>query len=467
MAPLAAVILAAGLSTRMRSKLTKVLHPLAGKEMLSYPIAAVKGCKASRLLVVRNPDQNDLGQYLRREGIREVVQKRALGTADAVQAAEPALSKFKGHVLIVCGDIPLVRSSDLSSFISAVRKAKAAMGIITIMLRDPAGYGRIVRDLDGKITRIVEEAEATPEEKNLREVNTGVYCVDSEWLFRSLKKVGRDNAKDEYYLTDLVGMALKDGVDVLGVPCERPENFLGINTRVDLARAAEIMRERINKRHMLGGVGILDFRHTEIEADVRIGADTKIMPCSFLLGKTRVGPGCIIENGVVLKDAAIGRDVHIKAHSVIENSRVADGATIGPFARIRPESRVGRKARVGNFVELKKCDLRDGAKANHLAYLGDASVGAKSNIGCGTITCNYDGAAKHRTVIGNGVFVGSDTQFIAPVRIGRGATIGAGSTITRDVPPDALALSRAEQRIVRRWTSRKKQLRKKRTSHRK
>lgn len=452
----AALILAAGQSIRMKSKRSKVMHPLAGRPVVSYSIAAAQGCGADRVMVARGPDQEDLKLYLKGQGIRDVVQEEALGTANAVQAAGRALSSFSGYVLVLCGDAPLVRPETLKEFVAKMALDEAVLGVVTMTLPDPAGYGRVVRDLDDEVIRIVEERDATGEERRTGEVNSGIICADRAWLFRTLRKIGRENVKGEFYLTDLVGIAVKEGAKVIGFVASPPEDFLGINTRVDLARAAELMRERINKRHMLGGVGILDHRHTHVDADVRIGEDTTVMPYSFLLGSTRVGSDCVIENGVVLKDAVVGDGVRVKSFSVVEESTVADGAVVGPFARIRPASKVGRGARVGNFVELKKCEMKEGAKANHLTYLGDAKVGAGANVGCGTITCNYDGFAKHRTVIGEGAFVGSGVQFVAPVRIGRGATIGAGSTITKDVPPDSLALSRAEQKIVRGWKPRRK-----------
>lgn len=458
MLKIATVILAAGQSTRMKSTRSKVLHDLSGRPVISYVIDAARNAAVStdRIVVVRGPDQDDLKGYLREIGIGDVVQKKALGTANAVEAAKKALRDFKGLVLVLCGDIPLVRPEIISSFLKDVHSKKAPLGVLTMVPDRPENYGRVVRDLDGRVIKIAEARDATEDELKIREVNSGILCFDCQWLFKSLGKIRCDNAKGEYYLTDLIGIALKEGITVRAFHGEPAGDFLGINTRLDLAGAGEIMRERINTGHMRDGVGILDCRHTNIDRDVTIGVDTTIMPYSFILGETKVGEGCIIENGVVIRDAVIGDGVHIKSYSVVEGSRIADGAVIGPFARIRPESKIGRKARVGNFVELKKCELKEGAKANHLTYLGDASVGAGANVGCGTITCNYDGSAKHRTVIGDGAFIGSDTQFVAPVRVGRGAVIGAGSTITKDVPAGALALSRADQKNVKGWAAKRR-----------
>jgi bifunctional UDP-N-acetylglucosamine pyrophosphorylase/glucosamine-1-phosphate N-acetyltransferase len=448
---LAAVVLAAGQSTRMKSRKSKVMHDLAGRPVLSYCIEAARECGADPIVVVRAPDQLDLKQFLNELGVEQVVQRAAKGTAHAVLSAQSKLSSFSGDVLVLCGDVPLVRTEALLAFVDEVRAKKAVLGVLTMTPSDPANYGRIVRDLDGRITRIVEARDATADELSLREVNSGIICADRSWLFHSLKKIRNNNAKGEYYLTDLVSIAIKESAPTIAHLCGPAEDFFGINDRVDLACVAEIMRERINKRLMLSGVGILDFRHTFIDYDVKIGNDTSVMPLAFLKGSTKIGAGCTIENGVILKNAVIGNNVHIKAYSVVEESTVSDGAVLGPFARVRPQSKVGPNARVGNFVELKKCIMKRGAKANHLTYLGDAIIGASANVGCGTITCNYDGVSKHRTVIGDNVFVGSDTQFIAPVNIGRNSIIGAGSTITKDVPRDSLALSRTAQTVVRGW----------------
>ena len=455
MARIAAVILAAGQSTRLKSKRSKVLHPLAGRPVVSYPIAAARGAGIREIIVVRGPAQEDLRLWLGERGIREAVQRQPLGTANAVQAAERALASFDGNVLILCGDAPLVRPEVLREFAATMEARQATLGVVTMTLPDPSGYGRIVRDLGDQFVKIVEHRDATEEERRIGEVNSGIICANRAWLFRTLRGVKSNNAKGEFYLTDLVSAAVGEGKQALAFHAAPPEDFLGINTRVELAEAGRLMRQRINRRHQLAGVGILDDLHTVVEADVRIGADTTVMPFAFLLGSTRIGADCTIENGAVLRDAVVGDNVHVKAYSVIESSAIADGAVVGPFARIRPDSKVGRGARVGNFVELKKTEMKAGAKAGHLTYLGDATVGAGANIGCGTITCNYDGRAKHRTVIGDGSFVGSDVQFVAPVRIGRGSVIGAGSTITGDVPAGALGIARAEQKVVRGYAARR------------
>jgi len=451
MKKLAAVVLAGGKSTRMKSRLTKVMHDLAGRPMISYVLDAADKVGANPVCVITNRHQKELNDYLKSRGAELAYQKEPLGTADAVISAKKVLRGFSGYVLILCGDVPLINPANLKDFSEQVRSKGASIGVLTMQLKNPGKYGRIVRDLDGHIITIVEEKDAACRELDIKEVNTGVFCVEKEWLFRALAKIEPKNAQGEYYLTDIVSMAIAEGKEVVSYIAPVAEDFIGINDRVQLARAAERMRERINQFYQMGGVGIVDYRHTYIDAGVSIGVDTEIWPHCFIQGKTRIGAGCRIENGVVIKDSVIGDGVHIKSFSVIENSRIEEEAVVGPFARVRPASRIGKRAKLGNFVEMKKADLGEGAKASHLAYLGDATIGAGANIGCGTITCNYDGKNKHRTVIGPGVFVGSDTQFVAPVKVGKGATIGAGSTITRNVPADALALSRPEQVVVKNW----------------
>lgn len=456
MSKTACVILAAGQSTRMKSKLSKVFCPIAGRPVISYPIAAAKGIKAERVVVVRGPRQDDLKRYLDTTPVKQVVQKQALGTAHAVASASKALAGFEGYVLILCGDVPLVRSEVLTEFFGAVATKQARVGVLTTTLINPFGYGRIVRDLDGEVTRIVEEKDASEKERSICEINTGIICAQSPWLFKALKKIDSCNAKGEFYLTDLIHMTVAEGAKVTGFHSVSNDDFIGINTRVDLALVSKIMRERINTTLMLNGVGILDATNTFVDADVKIGQDTNVMPYTFISGVSKIGADCTIENGVVIRNSVIGNGVHIKAHSVIEESIILEGAVIGPFARLRPSTRIGARARVGNFVELKKCELKEGAKANHLSYLGDATIGRGANIGCGTITCNYDGVNKHKTVIGDDAFIGCDTQFIAPINVGRGAVIGAGSTITKNVPAESLALSRVTQSTVKGWAKKRR-----------
>jgi bifunctional UDP-N-acetylglucosamine pyrophosphorylase/glucosamine-1-phosphate N-acetyltransferase len=448
---LAVVILAAGKSKRIKSSIPKVMHQLAGRPLITYPIEAAKKLGAGPILVVASPDHKELEAVVRSMGAGIVCQKQPLGTGHAVLQTRQALSKFKGYILILCGDVPLIRTETLDKFVREVLRQDARCGVLTMELKDPGDYGRIVRDLDGQFIRIVEAGDLRGEDASIREVNSGIFCVEKNWLFETLKKIRPVNSQNEYYLTDIIHYALGGGSKVIAIKTPEAKELLGVNTRRELSDLITAMRGRINERHMENGVGIMEPSQTYIDADVEIGRDTIIWPGTFILGKTRIGNGCTIENGVVLKNAKIDAGAHIKSYSVVEESIVGPGAQVGPFSRLRPGSKLGKNVKVGNFVEVKKSELKDGSKANHLTYLGDAQIGAKVNVGCGTITCNYDGAAKYPTIIGDGVFIGSDTQFVAPVRIGKGATIGAGSTITDDVPPHSLALSRAKQVIIRDW----------------
>lgn len=466
------LVLAAGKSIRMRSAVPKVLHEIAGRPLVSYPIEAARKAGANSIYVVVNKyNLEDFKEIpplckgrpggvekstsptpsLQRRGITFVTQKEARGTADAVMSARPALKNFDGYILIIPGDVPLITPDALKEFIKYVTGNGAACGVLTMELKDPSHYGRIIRDGSGRIKAIVEACDAAEEQLKITEVNSGIYCLRSPWVFEALSRVRAQNAKGEYYLTDLVGIAVGEDKPVVGLPASNPAECLGINTRQELAEAGRQMRVRILDRLMSDGVGILDPLHTYIDCDVVIESDTTIAPHTFIKGKTRIGKGSIIENGAVISDSVVGDGVTIKPYSVIDQSVIKDEAQVGPFARLRPGTVIERGARVGNFVEIKKSRLKAGAKANHLTYIGDALIGARVNVGCGTITCNYDGKNKHKTVIGDDVFVGSDVQFIAPVKIGKGAVIGAGSVITDDVPPGALAVARGKQVIKKNW----------------
>ncbi len=456
MSDIATVILAAGKSSRMKSALSKVVHPLAGKPVISYVIDAAVDVSDDNIIVVSSSKQRDLNDYLDENDIECVFQTKALGTGHAVKTALKSLQEFNGYILVLCGDVPLIQSQVLNSFVSDVKNKKSMLGVLTMIVKDPGSYGRIIRDLDGRIIKIVEAKEASEDELAIKEVNSGVLCFDCAWLKKAIKRLSNVNSKGEYYLTDLIGIALKEHFSISGYVAPNAHDFIGINDRVDMANARDTLKTRINKHHMQEGIGIWDYSNTHIDVAVTIGVDTEIMPYSFILGSTVIGTNCLIENGVTLNNVILGDNVHIKAHSHLDNCTVDEKAVIGPFARIRPQTKIGKHSKIGNFVEIKKCELKPGVKASHLSYLGDATIGADVNIGCGTITCNYDGTSKHHTTIGDRVFVGSDTQFIAPVSIGKGATIGAGSTITDDVAANTLALSRSEQKVVKGWKRREK-----------
>jgi len=415
--------------------------------MINYPLNVAKAIGSKKILVVTPPkNQESVVSHLKDFPFVKIVeQKKPLGTADAVKVCAPALNQEKGYVVILCGDTPLIKSETLKSFIARVKAVDATLGFVTTRVENPTGYGRVVRDAAEEVERIVEEKEATPAEKNIKEVNTGIYCVKSGWLFSVLKTLKPHPVTGEYYLTDIVEAAIEAGEKTVGFLSEDAEAFMGVNTPAHLALANEGMRDRIIGEWMAKGVSFLDPRHVYLESDVAIGAGTIIHPQVYLYGKTKIGKNCVIECGAILKNMIVGEGVHIKPYCVLEESRIENDAVVGPFARLRPGSHVGAQCRIGNFVELKKTKMGAGAKANHLSYLGDATIGAGTNIGCGTITCNYDGVKKHQTKIGKKVFVGSDVQFVAPVTIGDGAYIGAGSTITENVPAGSLGIARGRQ----------------------
>lgn len=457
MSEITSIILAAGEGTRMRSKLPKVLHPLCGQPLIDYSLKVSRQVGARKIIVVTPPrDSNPVAQHLKEfAGVKVVAQKKPLGTADAVLSCQRSLNGTKGNVVILYGDNPLLRPETLQEFIKTVRQADATLGFVTTRFPNPAGYGRVVRDRSGEVVKIVEEKECTPQEKEVREINAGIYCVKADWLLPVLKKLKPHPITKEYYLTDIVEQALAEKQKLLGFFCENAEEFLGVNTPAHLLRANEIMCHRLVVHWMERGVAFLDGRHVYLEPTVVIGRGTVIHPQVYLQGKTKIGRNCVIECGSILRDIVLADGVHIKPYSILEESRIEKEAVIGPFARIRPGSVVGAQSRVGNFVELKKTRLGKGVKANHLTYLGDAVIGDETNVGCGTITCNYDGVKKHPTKIGRKVFIGSDVQFVAPVKIGDGAYIGAGSTITEDVPSQALAVARGRQVNKKNWVKKK------------
>jgi bifunctional UDP-N-acetylglucosamine pyrophosphorylase/glucosamine-1-phosphate N-acetyltransferase len=377
------------------------------------------------------------------------VQKDQLGTGHAILTAEKEFRKFRGNILILSGDVPLITAETIRRFISQHISSGATISFISNYMEKPHGYGRVVRDESGRPWRIVEDVDATASERAIKEVNAGIYLVDSRFLFRVLKNLSRNNKQGEYYLPQIVNFAFTRGEKIEVFQISDPDEVFGVNNRLELAEADRKMRWRIIRKFAKSGVSFINPDEVYIDYDVRIMPDTVIYPGVFLYGRTKIGRDCIIEQGVTLVDSIVGNNVHIKPYSVVEKSTIGSGAEIGPFAHLRPDSVVKNNVRIGNFVELKNTTIGDGSKAAHLSYLGDATIGKGVNIGCGTITCNYDGFKKHRTIIGDGAFVGSDTQFVAPVKIGKNAYIGAGSTITKDVPAGALGISRAKQSIIK------------------
>jgi len=450
----AAIVLAAGKGTRMRSSTAKVLHPLLGRPLLAYPLDACRRAGVDRIVAVVGHQADEVRRALGGEGVEFALQVEQRGTGHAALCAREALGGFAGTALILCGDVPLIRPETLRRLAATHQDAGARITVLTMEPDDPTGYGRLVRDADGWVERIVEEADATEEEKAIREVNTGTYAVELPWLWEALARVGSDNAQGEVYLTDAVALAARDGA-AAAVALPDPAEALGVNSRVHLAEAGRELRDRINRAWMEAGVTLEDPATAWIEPGVELEPDVILGPGVRLAGATRVAAGTRIDTGCVLVDTQVGPDCYLKPYCVLTEARLEAGAQVGPFAHLRPGAVVGPQARVGNFVEMKKAVLGRGSKANHLTYLGDATVGEGANIGAGTITCNYDGVNKHPTEIGDRAFIGSNTSLVAPVRVGDGAVVGAGSTITKDVPAGALGVARGKQRNVEGWSERK------------
>jgi bifunctional UDP-N-acetylglucosamine pyrophosphorylase/glucosamine-1-phosphate N-acetyltransferase len=450
-----AVILAAGMGKRMKSAVPKVAHPVLGQPMLWHVARTVASAGIPDMVFVLGHGRDLLADTVARFGGRVAVQERQLGTGDAARAGLASVSSRAREVVVLCGDAPLLRPATLRALIAARRRTKAAAAVLTGILSDPSGYGRVVRNPDGTVARIVEERDADASVRRIPEVNSGAYAFDRAFLARNLPRLSDVNAQRELYLTDLVVQALEEGKIVVPVVAGDPDEVRGINSRRELAEATGILLRAKIGALLDSGVTVVDPARTYVEADVSVGPDTVIEPGAALMGATRVGRGVRIRVGCVLENCRVEDGAQLLPYSVMTGARIRKRAIVGPFARLRPEADIGEDAHIGNFVEVKKSRVGKGSKANHLAYIGDTQLGRKANIGAGTITCNYDGIAKHKTVIGDGVFVGSDTQFVAPVTIGKGALIGAGATITKNVPPYALALSRVEQKILPDWVARK------------
>lgn len=453
----AAVVLAAGKGTRMKSGVIKVLHSVAGMPMISWPVAAAKGAGADPIVLVIGHQANAVqGVFRGDNSILCAMQEEQLGTGHAVACALDALSGFGGTILILCGDTPLLRPETLADLLKFHDEHAAVVTVLTAVMDDPYGYGRVVRDEDGRVIRIVEQKDADPQEQNIREINSGIYCMRSDFLFENIRAIGNSNAQQEYYLTDLVSIAVQKGLACLAMPTADADEIMGINDRAQLADAARILRRRINREHMLSGVTMIDPEQTYIDFGVNIGADTVVHPNCQIGSGSVIGAGCEIEQGVSISACRIGDSCHIKAGSVLENSELHENVAVGPMAHLRPGTVLQSHVKIGNFVETKKVLMGEGSKASHLTYLGDAEIGRDVNIGCGTITCNYDGVNKHRTVIEDGVFIGSDVQLVAPVTVGRNSLVAAGTTVTVDVEPDSLAIARVPQVNKVGWRLKKK-----------
>ncbi len=453
------VVLAAGKGTRMKSALPKVLHRAGDRPLIEHVLGTAASVSPRSIVVVVGHEADQVKDALgKRLGLSFALQEPQLGTGHALLQAEPMLRDASGTLVLLSGDVPLLRPDTLASLVRRHEKRQAAATVLTAVVQSPDGYGRIVRE-EGQIAAIVEHKDASPAEREIREINSGIYAFDIAPLFDALHEIGSSNAQGEYYLPDLVRIYRRRGLTVETVKLDDAREILGVNSRRELADVSAILNAHKNDELMAAGVTLVDPASTFIGVDVAVGPDTIIHPGVYLEGRTRIGARCEIQSGVRIVDSTIDDGVTINNFCLILDSHVASGAKIGPFAHLRPQSDVGEDAHVGNFVELKKTTLGRGSKANHLAYLGDATIGEKVNIGAGTITCNYDGTRKHPTVIEDGAFIGSDTQLIAPVRVGRGAYVAAGSSITDDVPAESLAIARGKQVNKEGWVGRNKKQR--------
>ncbi len=453
---ISAIILAAGQGRRMKSALPKVAHLVLGKPLVWHVAHAARAAGIREMVFVLGYGRDKVLPVVEAFGGKVAIQESQFGTGDAARCGLAELSAGAKEVVVLCGDAPLIRPATIRALLAARRRRGAPASVLTGILGDPSGYGRIVRGEDGAVARIVEEKDANAALRKVREVNSGTYAFDRVFLERGLPRLSDVNAQREYYLTDLVLEALAEGTSVIPVVAADPDETRGVNSRSELAEATRILLGKKLDDLMASGVTLVDPRRTHIETEVSVGQDTVIDPGVTLLGATRVGRGVRIHTGCVVDGSVISDGVELKPYTVISKSMVRKGAILGPFSHLRPEADIGEGAHIGNFVEVKKSRIGKGSKANHLSYLGDAIVGKKVNVGAGTITCNYDGIHKHATVLGDGVFVGSDTMLVAPVTVGKGALIGAGSTITQNVPPYALALCRAEQKVIEGWVARKR-----------
>lgn len=451
----AVIIMAAGKGKRMKSNLPKVLHNLAGKPILNYVLDTVDQLKAKRKILIVGYKSDKIRELIG-DKIEYVEQKEQLGTAHAVLQTKRLLSDFKGDVLILSGDVPFLTVKILKKLLKYHQANNFCCTLVSTILKNPKGYGRIIRDKKGEINGIIEEVDLSAEKKKITEVNSGIYCVNKDKLFQSLEKITPDNKQGEYYLTDSVEILLKEGLTVGNIIVKDYSEILGINSRLDLADASRKVYQKTLQDLMLRGVTVVDPNSTFIEQGVKIGQDTIIYPFTIIEKDTKIESGCFIGPYSHLIDADIGKGVRVWA-SIIESSIVKEGANIGPYAHLRPETVVEKGAKIGNFVEVKKSTIGEGSKAAHLTYLGDAIIGKRVNVGAGTITCNYDGEKKYKTVIEDEVFIGSNNTLVAPVKLGKDSYTGAGSTITEDVPAGNLAIARSRQRNISGWRKRKKE----------
>jgi len=456
MADLHIVILAAGKGTRMKSALPKVLHRVGGLPMIDYVLATAQCLRPRSTTVVVGHQSGALKAALAsHSGLGFVVQEPQLGTAHALLTTEPALRQASGTVVLLSGDVPLLTAKALKTLVDRHDSTGAAATVVTAVVDDPTGYGRVIRSGE-KIARIVEQRDATDAEREIREINAGIYAFALNGLFDALRDIAAENAQGEYYLPDIIALFRSQGRGVETVTVPDADEIRGINSRIEMAAVSRIVRQRKNTELMAAGVTVEDPQTTYIDPDVTIGPDTVIHPGVSIEGRTTIGSGCEIHSGARIVDSRLGDRVTVRNHCVINDSSLESDSAVGPFAHLRERVVVREHARIGNFVELKKTTLGTGSKAMHLAYLGDAQIGAKVNVGAGTITCNYDGVNKNQTTIEDGAFIGSDSQLIAPVTVGKGAYVGSGTTVREDVPAGALAVSAGKQRNLDGWVANKK-----------
>lgn len=449
------IILAAGEGTRMKSSYPKVLHPLCGKPMLARVLDTILALHGERNVLVLGFGRGSIEQFLQQQGYKTIeiaVQDQQFGSGHAVAQAAKLLKNYRGDIIVICADVPLIKAETLKKLLSEHRKQQNSMTVLTTAVSNPTGYGRIVRRLSGEVEKIVEEKDALSSERLIKEINSGIYCFQAETLFRVLPQIKPDNAKKEYYLTDVLSLLRLENLRVGAMLIEDSEQIYGINDRVQLAQSSTRFNQEKLTELMMNGVTILDPKSVWVDSAVLIGQDTVIYPGTMIAGKCNIGKNCSIGPHSFIQDSLIGDDVEIRA-SFLYEAEIGNKVKIGPFAHIRPKTKVEQEARIGNFVEVKKAKIGKGSKISHLTYIGDATLGKEINIGAGVITCNYDGIRKQETFIEDKVFVGSNVNLVAPVKIGRGAIIGAGSTITENVPAGALALARSQQINKKRWAA--------------
>ncbi|WP_350255185.1 bifunctional UDP-N-acetylglucosamine diphosphorylase/glucosamine-1-phosphate N-acetyltransferase GlmU [Bacillus halotolerans] len=438
-----AVVLAAGQGTRMKSKLYKVLHPVCGKPMVEHVVDEALKLSLTKLVTIVGHGAEEVKKQLGDKS-EYALQAEQLGTAHAVKQAQPFLADEKGVTIVICGDTPLLTAETMEAMLKEHTQKEAKATILTAVAEDPTGYGRIIRGESGAVQKIVEHKDASEEERLVTEINTGTYCFDNEALFRAIDQVSNDNVQGEYYLPDVIEILKNEGETVAAYQTGNFQETLGVNDRVALSQAELFMKERINKRHMQNGVTLIDPMNTYISPEAVIGSDTVIYPGTVIKGEVQIGEDTIIGPHTEIMNSSIGSRTVIK-QSVVNNSKVGNDVSIGPFAHIRPDSVIGNEVKIGNFVEIKKTQFGDRSKASHLSYVGDAEVGTDVNLGCGSITVNYDGKNKYLTKIEDGAFIGCNSNLVAPVTVGEGAYVAAGSTVTEDVPGKALAIARARQ----------------------